>query len=551
MCYHYKANMGFFLAEHRINKIKDSFEKIFSKLQDAGAELIFMYKRAKFDDPEFLQKSTDGYRKAQKLLQEMEKKESLGEMKKLLKHSGQLNHNILVLLSMIQSAEKFGKVHQINSYDFKPAVVQSEFITKCEAKWVIGLDTYFFLMNGDWKILADDTLDQREMTMTEIDKNLIMAHFELTPTHLPLFSTFLGDFESNYKRKMDTYFGSVSKFENAAKYVKTIEYPLTDVTYKGIAVKIFGAKYDPQILIDLKNSVEQFENRKVETQGIDAEIVEIIKNDFLSYAQQILLKKVPIFIVGSMTDYFSEHTSDYNELVLPWIQKTAGILLKATHEKENSLKVIMINPLKGKYETKPLEVIYPDFDVPSLKEILKGELATYDKEKMLFFVVGEKLEKIELPSFNEHTIIDCLILLFLINKKKITVLEARCILKTIVDSREKKIPLTSFDYPKMIHTRATRCGILYMKLFFELHSCLGALGMKNYCAEFSVSFCLLINSKVILINFIFHSLMVSISKSCTLSMFSVRKKKMRMMLKITKTSMLTKRNQLKRWKRRT
>ncbi|KAG5680210.1 hypothetical protein PVAND_009735 [Polypedilum vanderplanki] len=481
MCYHYKNRKGFFLVEHRFNKIKKNLEGFFQNMVDAGAKLVFMYKRAKFDDDEFLSKSNTEYRKSLELYQKLEKVNDSAKQRKILRESTQLPHNHLVLMAMIQSAKKFGEVHYVNSYDYKAVLVQREFIMKNNATWVIGLDTYFFLMDGDWKIFADDTLDQAKSTIDEIDKNAIAKHFELENKHLPLFAVVLGDFDSVYKCKLYSFFGSVSKFENAIRFVKDFEYPLTDESYVAIIDKIYGHKYDPKVINDLKKSVEQFMIREIET-GIDSEIVDIIKDDFFNYAPEILMKKVPVFICADMIDLSNEHTKDYNELILPFIQKTAGILLKNLEDKETRKILLMTDNIK--YQQHPLEPIYPEFDVPSLKTILSGEMSTFDKEKLLFFIIGEKLQSIELPCIGDDYFIDTLILLHLINKKKITVTEARCIMQTIFDTRNHTFDPQSIVYPKIFNMRATRCAFLYMHIFYEIHSCLGALGMKNFCPEF-------------------------------------------------------------------
>jgi hypothetical protein len=488
MCYHYKIRKAMFLIEHRLNKTKMRVESFFAELQKAGAELIFVYKRAKSDDKEFLEKNVHDFKSTQNLMQDLNTKTSVSEIKKYMRLSTLLPHNNFVLLVLIQSAKKFGKVHRVGSYDFKPAVAIGEFLAKNNASWILGLDTYHFVMDGNWKIWADDTLNlKKELSVTEIDKDAIMTHFGLSPEHLPLLATVLGDLESTEKRKVFNFFGTVSKINAAVKFVKSIPHPLTDESFARIGAKIFGSKCNESVIADFKNSINQFSVSKVcGSPKIDAELLALIQDDFLSHALPILTNDVPIFIAPDMVCTSLINIMDYNNLVLPWIQKTAGILLKNSNDKAEARKIIMLTGTNQKFITQDLEVTYPDFEVPTLKEILSGKTSAYLMTKMLFYIVGIKLEKFELPSLQYNTMVDCMILLFMIKMDLISVLESRCLLKAIIDTRENVFLTNDLKYPKIISGRAIHCSLLYMKLFFELHSCLGALGMRNYCPEFSV-----------------------------------------------------------------
>lgn len=117
--------------------------------------------------------------------------------------------------------------------------------------------------------------------------------------------------------------------------------------------------------------------------------------------------------------------------------------------------------------------------------MLKGETSTYEKMKMLFWILDvENQEDFEFSAFPMKYIIDCLILYYLIKKNSLTILDARCILKTLVESRNNdELRTISTEYPTNINSRALRCSFLYSKCYFILHSCLACIGMKNYCPE--------------------------------------------------------------------
>lgn len=54
-----------------------------------------------------------------------------------------------------------------------------------------------------------------------------------------------------------------------------------------------------------------------------------------------------------------------------------------------------------------------------------------------------------------------------------------CILQTIVDVKNGKVPLESLQYPENINERAFRLSFMYTKMYFVFFSCLSSIGMKN------------------------------------------------------------------------
>ena len=114
-------------------------------------------------------------------------------------------------------------------------------------------------------------------------------------------------------------------------------------------------------------------------------------------------------------------------------------------------------------------------------------MSTFSKMKMLFWIVDVETKEdfdFEFSAFPISYIIDCLILFYLVKKNSLTILDARCILKTLVESRNSDdLREISTDFPKKINSRALRCSFLYSKCYLILHSCLACIGMKNYCPD--------------------------------------------------------------------
>lgn len=460
-----------------------------AKLKDAGANIEFVFKKTVSDDKEFLIRRLRDYRMGCEVIKTIRKNEQFEQLQKLFHKEDKFPYNTMILVSIIQSAEKFGIVHGCNTIKGKPTVQQTELARQKDAAWIMGLDTSYFLMPGKWKIWCDSQLNMEEMTVQELDPNLVMTHFGLEPSQAPLFACLIGDLQShsNIVSKVSQHFGSKSVFPNAAKFIRrltsTTESTTSDEMLQEVVDKIFGNKADPAPIVeDFKKSIKAFEINEEAAAKVDMEILEMVKNNFVSIAEEILLN-MPIFINPISLDMRNTDMKPINDLVLPIIQKTCGILLKHLNDPEPR-KLVLIKTHGSNFSSIPIDVEWPDFDVPSLKVVLAGEMSTYDKMNMLYWITDMAFKDFELMVIPEEYVVDCVILLYLIKNESLALLDARCILKTIIDARRRSIPLEcSTDYPEKINERAYRCSFLYSKMYFYMHSCLSSLGMKNLCPE--------------------------------------------------------------------
>lgn len=394
----------------------------------------------------------------------------------------------MITVCMIQSAEKFGKVYGFNGVDVASSVSAANLATKLGCSWILGLSTFNFVVPGKWKIWSDERIDIENLKVLEINKEAIMEHLNMKYEHVPLFVA-LGEglkTDEMFKQKVTYHFGRYSKIPSIARFVNEFKYPLTDEAYETIAKKIFGDKYEQKFIDDLKKSVDycSIEPKEV-TNKYEPKLMDIIQNDFMTFAEEMLLNKRPIFTSPVFLDETAGDMANFNLLILPWIEKTVGILLK--NEKDPEPRFVTVYD-DGEFHTITIDPVYPDFDVPDLKVLLYGELSTFEKMRILFWLTGITLSNIELPCLLEEYTVDCMILIYLVKNNSLTILEARCILKTLVEARSRAIPLEiSTEYPVKVNSRALRCTFLYSKMFLILHSCLACFGMKNFRPEIAVS----------------------------------------------------------------
>lgn len=363
------------LCGYQLNKIKNEIERFFGKLKSAGASLVFVFKKSSSDDHEFLKRRLQDYHDATQILKKIDKVKSFDKLStktfKTLKNH-KIPYNVLILVAMIQSAEKYGKVYGADSIYCKPSVTQAELATSLKATWMLGLDTYYFFVPGDWKIWSDDKLNMEKLTVEEYDKEVILKHFEMNYEQMQMMATLSGDIQSiqRIRQKMSDFFGTKNKFDVLKNFVMKLKFPVTDETIKDVVTKILGPNYNPLVIDDFKKSLASFQKNSNAETKIDADILGVIRNRFMCFAEELLLNETAIFITPVFLDFNSKDMEDFNSIVLGWIQKTAGILLKNTDDK-TSRKITLLEGANSKFVEVPIEIIFPEFEVNGEKFFFK------------------------------------------------------------------------------------------------------------------------------------------------------------------------------------
>jgi RNA binding exosome subunit len=330
-------------------------------------------------------------------------------------------------------------------------------------------------------------LNMKVMTIQEIDPSIVMKHLNLTPELVPFYACITGDLQTTQGniRKVREFFGR-QIFPSAARFLHKLEATTDDEKVLEIISHIFGEKTKPDAIKSIsdvfKITLKSFKiNEEIETK-VDKQILDLVKNDFMSIGEEILLN-LPIFIIPTFLDMSKTDMKSINDLAIPLIQKTTGVLLKNLDDVEPRKLVVMETHNNGFVEV-PVVPIYPEFCIPSLDVLLRGDMSTIDKKNLLFWITNATLKEHELMAIPQNYLADVIILIYLMNNECLTLLDARCILKTLVDADRRAVPLeVSTEYPEVINERALRCSFLYSKMYFLLHSCLSSLGMKHLCRE--------------------------------------------------------------------
>lgn len=400
-------------------------------------------------------------------------------------HQDRFPYNTMILVSIIQSAQKFGAVHGCNVLKGKPTAQQVELAKEKDAAWIMGIDTYYFLMPGTWKIWSDTKLNMKAMTIQELDPNVVLSHFNLKPEQTPLFAGLIGDLKSNRRvlKQINDFFGTKAPFPNAAKFLNRLsaDRPIEELIQE-VVEKIFGDKANSDINKEFMKVIKSFEINKEYETNVDKDVLMTVSNDFVSIAEEILTNQ-PIFINPSFLDLRSTDMKTINELTIPFIQKTAGVLLKNLNDLEPRM-LMLLDRHDGDFIKYPIEIIYPEFPVPSLNELIAGEMPEATKMVLLSWISDMDIKIDSVKNIPEEYLADCVILLYLMKNQSLKFIDARCILKTLIDARRRIIRLdVSTEYPKEIDERAYRVCSLYSKMYFLFQSCLSSIGLKNLCPE--------------------------------------------------------------------
>lgn len=237
------------------------------------------------------------------IIEEMGKVQEFEKLENIITRHG-LPYNIMVLVGMIQSARKFGKVLGFNSVNGKPTVQQAHFADMNGAWVFMGLETYNLLLPGKWKMWTDVEITMDEMIVREYNKDIIVSHFDLDYYRtVPLYGALIGDLQSSVRnvQKVTDYFGQDNLFINAADFIKRFPMPITDKVIEKIVSAIFGEKFDPGLIEDFRRTIKSYKVQK-NTENINTEVLDMVKDDFMSFAEEILIN-LPVFISPVHLDF--------------------------------------------------------------------------------------------------------------------------------------------------------------------------------------------------------------------------------------------------------
>jgi hypothetical protein len=183
-----------------------------------------------------------------------------------------------------------------------------------------------------------------------------------------------------------------------------------------------------------------------------------------------------------------------HDLVIPMVQKTAGILL--AHQANNKIMSVMIKSGNSKmfkvisvrphvpqcknFSVFSMTTAFSNLNLVSVAELAKmsgGVISKLEKVQILSWILDVSMTVQEIDSIPSEFFIDVMVCTHLLNNKAISMPEARVLMQSIVDSHNESL-VSNTEYPKCVSERAFRISFLYTKLFIWIFSCFAAVGLN-------------------------------------------------------------------------
>lgn len=175
-------------------------------------------------------------------------------------------------------------------------------------------------------------------------------------------------------------------------------------------------------------------------------------------------------------------SNDVDKLVISFIRRTAGMLLK--HTKSPKPVRVMQRSLGGTVELMECKPIIPNGNFARLSLLVSGNLAQNHKLGNLLWLSGLPVTVDELDSVPVGSMLDFISCIHLFRLRALKLWEAECLLRSIVLARLSVPTILKSSSTAPASKRAGSLLFAFTKVFQMLHSCLAAVGLKVYQVSF-------------------------------------------------------------------
>lgn len=285
----------------RLNVIERKYDEFLQKLKRAGAKLIFVFRRSGSNkDLKFVERFEFDLLNARKLTSEMTANNNLEHLvtqhKKQLKldFRSSLPLNEAVFFVLCQVAQRHGIIHGMESSRSRVSKYQIDLANDRKAMAVLGSNSYYFLLPGQWALWSDRDLNMDTMTTHQYNRNLALDYLNITYERAPLFAALAGGLNTyETSRKVVKFFRPWEKhlFKNVSDFVNSQRYPITDYRLTAIIRRILG-NCPVEVYEDFKKSIESISSNTLQQEGFhepqkETSLTTHIKDDFANLAEEI------------------------------------------------------------------------------------------------------------------------------------------------------------------------------------------------------------------------------------------------------------------------
>lgn len=359
----------------RSNLVRKEFEEFLRRLNEAGAELIFVFKKTlvSYED-KWKEKKNKEYEDSQAFiaqLEEISNYRSLCCFYKMRFNSattyGSDSSSIL-----FHSALKFGTFHGSDFFLKNAGAAHTKLATELGVFAVIGLDTDYLFYDGSFKLwfpVKAETILKDSVVKFDIQKFIkqpILDHFEMDDEKFRLLAVLSGKFFGSLEASetLKRFAGIPTEFAKLAKFIhEQVEFPLTRQSIENIVEIIFDT-VDQQVVQDFEKSLESFEATFFTSvkKFDDDEVNRLIKDDPFTYAE-LILNNEAIPIGSSFLEVNASDMKPMQDLTVPWIQRVMGLLLKHVDSLTTCQIIYRIDA--AHWDKTEVEAIYPKCEISS------------------------------------------------------------------------------------------------------------------------------------------------------------------------------------------
>lgn len=265
--------------------------------------------------------------------------------------------HVPILSPLEELCKRFGYFHVSiqNECDLELA----QYANKHNAMAILANDSDFLIFSGSWQYWCSASLDWTTMKTIRYNRHNLCKELRLSQDQMSILATLNGN-DIITPEKLSKFHNSFKhywkKFYNIADYVRTVPVlpkQLTETNLRVIAYDCFGVKRETDVKL-LETSIQSYDiYRKISTDDTEE----------LGYGVNgvyIWMKDIPYAILLRYIDMRHEKFSRFVELLIPWLQRQAGIVLKHMRARNAKCHAIVKLSHQDRYRKIELRPQYPN-----------------------------------------------------------------------------------------------------------------------------------------------------------------------------------------------
>ncbi|CAO1410086.1 unnamed protein product [Diamesa hyperborea] len=480
------------LCGGRRNMYEIMLDQLFSKLKEAGAELVF------FGDGAVPTVKYDTYceRQNSKYVDSITLHDLINDgcpLREIVHKDESRRIDLISQMGFQETLERTARKHGTltTTFNVECDTEMAEYASRTPAVLAIMADdTDFLIYAGKWRYFSVRNLDLDTLMTKEYSRLELRKFLGLTNKQLIVLSTLGGndvmkyDDVKQFHRRLISNHNTNHKFVNIANFIKnSLPTKYDDVIYE-IGKQILYDTSD-EALDHIHKSLNFY---SIEFEKKDYRTTEPLLHKCLENGLNFIfsvLKEDPINYSLMCYDLRQDDFPLYFDLVVPMSQRHFGLLLQ--HKQRNDLQVKIYTQKSHNDTTRPhfISPVYPPIVAPPLMNLIFDDDEGNDNLNDLRFnllkwlVCWDRLGNKDLKAIPKEYLIDVLVLVVMKEFGIITTLEGDIFMLTIKSATLNMIT-KEIQYPEVLNSKAYRLAFIFLKLHSQLRRSLQMCGLRKY-----------------------------------------------------------------------